>query len=207
MPPASDVRFLVLHGLRLKGFGEAPGIADVVGLDAATVEEHLAKLQAEDLVLRRDGRLAGWSLTAAGRAEQQRLAADDAASAGATEAIRAAYERFLALNKELLGVCTDWQVKDEAPNDHADAEYDAAVLDRLRAIDDALAPVLDSLTEARERYRTYAPRFAAALRKLSSGEREWFTKPLIDSYHTIWFELHEDLLGTLGIERSQEGST
>jgi hypothetical protein len=30
---------------------------------------------------------------------------------------------------------------------------------------------------------------------------------MIDSYHTVWFELHEDLLSTLGIERSKEGST
>jgi hypothetical protein len=29
---------------------------------------------------------------------------------------------------------------------------------------------------------------------------------MIASYHTVWFELHEDLLCTLGIERSSEGS-
>jgi hypothetical protein len=27
---------------------------------------------------------------------------------------------------------------------------------------------------------------------------------MIDSYHTVWFELHEDLLATLGRQRSQE---
>ena len=36
------------------------------------------------------------------------------------------------------------------------------------------------------------------------GHGEWFDKPLIDSYHTVWFELHEDLLATLGLERSTE---
>ena len=30
------------------------------------------------------------------------------------------------------------------------------------------------------------------------------TKPMIDSYHSVWFELHEDLLATLGIERGSE---
>jgi hypothetical protein len=29
---------------------------------------------------------------------------------------------------------------------------------------------------------------------------------MIASYHTVWFELHEDLLATLGIERSSEGA-
>jgi DNA-binding MarR family transcriptional regulator len=200
----SGAGFLVLHGLRLKGFSEPQGVADAVGLDVATVEEHLAKLQALELVLRRDGRLAGWALTAAGRAEQQRLAAADAAAAGATDVVRSGYERFLALNTELLGVCTDWQVRGGAPNDHGDAAYDAAVLERLQAIDARLRPVLDDLSAVRARYERYGPRFAAALAKLEGGQLEWFTKPLIDSYHTIWFELHEDLLSTLGIERSQE---
>jgi hypothetical protein len=27
--------------------------------------------------------------------------------------------------------------------------------------------------------------------------------PLIDSFHTVWFELHEHLLATLGIERGR----
>jgi hypothetical protein len=29
---------------------------------------------------------------------------------------------------------------------------------------------------------------------------------MIDSYHTVWFQLHEDLLNTLGIERSKEAA-
>jgi hypothetical protein len=27
---------------------------------------------------------------------------------------------------------------------------------------------------------------------------------MIESYHTVWFELHENLLATLGIQRSKE---
>jgi hypothetical protein len=200
----SDQRFLVLHGLRLKGFGEAPAVAAAVGLQVADVEELLDKLQAEELVLRRDGRLAGWALTPAGRAEQQRLAAADAEAAGATDAVRAGYERFLGLNKELLQVCTDWQVRAGTTNDHADAAYDAGVLDRLRGLHAGIGPVLADLAAALDRYGRYRPRFDDALARVDGGEREYFTKPLIDSYHTIWFELHEDLLSTLGIERSQE---
>jgi hypothetical protein len=64
--------------------------------------------------------------------------------------------------------------------------------------------MLEDLVAALERYTPYLPRFETALAKLGAGELEWFTKPLIDSYHTVWFELHEDLLSTLGIERSQE---
>lgn len=206
MAHPSDPGFLVLHGLRLRGFGEPPAIAAVVGLDEATVEEHLAKHQAAELVLRRDGRLAGWALTRAGRDEQERLAAAEAEEAGITEAIRDAYRHFLSLNGRLLGLCTDWQVRGAAPNDHADAAYDEAVLARLHQVHDEVVPVLGSLEALLDRYRPYAPRLAEAVHRVDAGELEFFTKPLIDSFHTVWFELHEDLLSTLGIERSQEGS-
>jgi DNA-binding MarR family transcriptional regulator len=202
----SEPRFLALHGVRLKGFAEAAAVAAAVGLDEATVEEQLDKLQAEELVVHRQGRLAGWALTPAGRTEQQQLAAADAEAAGATAVVRSAYERFLALNADVLGICTDWQVRRGAPNDHSDDAYDADVLARLDAVHEAVVPILDDLRAALDRYSLYAPRLAAALAKVRRGELEWLTKPLIDSYHTIWFELHEDLLSTLGIERSQEAS-
>lgn len=205
MGRTSDTRFLVLHGLRLKGFGEPAAVAAAVGLDEATVEEHLAKLQAEEFAVRREGRLAGWSLTRAGRAEQEQRAADDLAASASTEAVAGAYRRFLELNVGMLTVCTDWQVRDGAtPNDHADAGYDAAVVARLRSIHDAVLPIVADLAGALDRYAHYAPRLTTAVERVEAGEREYFTKPIIDSYHTIWFELHEDLLTSLGIERSQE---
>ena len=46
-----------------------------------------------------------------------------------------------------------------------------------------------------------------ALGKVQGGDHDWFTKPMIASYHTVWFELHEDLLATLGIERSSESAS
>ena len=52
---------------------------------------------------------------------------------------------------------------------------------------------------AGEMCRVAIERFAKA-----AGDGDWFTKPTIDSYHTVWFELHENLLSTLGIERGHE---
>ena len=60
--------------------------------------------------------------------------------------------------------------------------------------------------ELLERFARYEPRLSTAVHRVESGERDWFTKPLIDSYHTVWFELHEDLLSTLGKERASEES-
>ena len=61
-----------------------------------------------------------------------------------------------------------------------------------------------SLTEALGRFGHYGPRLDFALSQVESGDINWFTKPSLDSYHEVWFELHEDLLVTLGIDRASE---
>ncbi len=62
------------------------------------------------------------------------------------------------------------------------------------------------LAEALERFGGYGERLAHAVDQVQAGEKDWFTKPTIDSYHTVWFELHENLLATLGVERGKETS-
>ncbi len=194
MAHRSEPRFLVLHGLRLKGFAEA-GSA-------------LQALAGEGLVSRREGRISGWSLTPDGRNEHRRLVADELDASEAKAVVDDAYRRFLALNPELLAACTAWQLRPDGDsqvvNDHSDAGYDRQVVERLAAVDAAVRPITDDLSARLERYGRYAPRLRAALDKVTAGDPEWFTKPIIDSYHTVWFELHEDLLCTLGLERSAE---
>src|SRR5918994_378376 len=43
----------------------------------------------------------------------------------------------------------------------------------------------------------------SARRRVEDGEHDWFTSPRIDSYHTVWMELHEELLVALGRERGR----
>jgi len=208
MPHASEQRLLVLHGLRLKGFGEAEAIAATVGIDAADVRRVLDDLAAEDLVLHRDGpRLAGWALTAAGRDAQEAALAAELDAVGARDVVHGAYTRFLALNAPLLEICTAWQMTDESTlNDHSDADYDSVIVKRLIDHHAQLGPILDDLEDVLVRYSIYRPRFDASLERLQGGDHDWFTKPMIDSYHTVWFQLHEDLLNTLGIERASEAN-
>ena len=207
MAGASDSRLLVLHGLRLKGFAEAADVAALVGLEPAEVVAQLDQLKGEELVLYREGRLTGWALTPAGRKAQEVGLQAELHACGARDAVFDAYKRFLDLNNDLLGVCTAWQMKDEATiNDHTDAAYDESVIDRLHELHARVEPIISDLEATLGRYCGYRARLKASLDKLRGGEAEWFTKPLIDSYHTVWFQLHEDLLNTLGIERSQEGA-
>jgi hypothetical protein len=209
VPHPSEPSFLVLHALRLKGFAEDDVIAGITALDVADVSTHLKVLAEDELVVRRDGRVSGWSLTPGGRTEHAGLVAGELAAAGARDAVFGAYERFLAINREMLAVCTAWQLRDvdgaQTINDHSDAVYDGEVIERLVGIHDRVRPVTVDLRDALERFGGYGGRLRDALEKVVAGDHDWFTKPVIDSYHTVWFELHEDLLSTLGIERASEG--
>jgi hypothetical protein len=132
----------------------------------------------------------------------------EVAEAGCGDLVHNAYREFLAINHDMLTVCTDWQMRtvDGEPqvNDHSDPVYDKGVIARLRAVDDRVQPVCARLAGGLDRFARYGARLNGALENVEAGRTEWFTKPVIDSYHTVWFELHEDLLCTLGIERSKE---
>ncbi len=208
MAHQSDTRMLTLHGLKLKGFAEAEAVAALTGLDHSTATFELTALAAEGLCLRREGRISGWALTPTGRDTYRQLLHHDVEASGAQQQVDQAYRGFLVLNGLLLRVCTDWQVCDleaNVLNDHQDPEYDAAVIERLAEVHHGVTPICEQLSGRLTRYDPYHGRFSAAVDKVRSGLVEWFARPIIDSYHTVWMELHEDLLATLAIERGSEG--
>jgi predicted ArsR family transcriptional regulator len=204
----SDLRTLVLHGLRLKGFADAGAIAEAGGVAEHEARPLLDGLVAEGLATYRDGKLCGFSLSRDGRAHHTELLAAELEATGARAAVDAAYRRFLVLNPELLSVCTAWQLREvdgeSTVNDHSDAAYDAGVVEQLADLDARVQPICADLSEALARFASYGLRLASAAQRVRDGETDWFTKPMIPSYHTVWFEMHEDLLCTLGIERGSE---
>ena len=113
MPHQSDPRFLVLHGSKLKGFAESSSIAAMIGLKPKVVEKHLADLAKHGFAMHRDGRIAGWMLTPEGRTEHGSMLAADVEAMGAFDAIQGHYEEFLEWNRELLTVCTAWQIRSQ----------------------------------------------------------------------------------------------
>jgi hypothetical protein len=208
MAIVADPRLAVLHGLRLKGVAEVESVAEVAALPVARAQGVLAELAGTGLVVHREGRFGGWSITPSGRSEHERLVATEVDQAGVRDEIEAAYRRFLVLNPELLAVCTRWQVRDgdgsSVVNDHDDASYDAAVVEELAALHARALPVLDELAAQLPRFGRYRPALTEALTAVRAGQLDMFTKPLAPSYHTLWFELHEDLLATLGLDRTTE---
>jgi len=207
---ASPPRLLALHALRLRGVASPEDVSAHVDLPVALVQEQLLALAGDGLVTERRGRFAGWALTPEGRAEDERLLAHELDENGLRPRVESAYEEFLGLNGQLLAICTQWQLRGDGvevvANDHADPDHDQAVIDALVALDQRSRPVLASLEEVLVRFAGHRRRLGYALDRVVAGDHDWFTKPMFPSYHSCWFELHEDLLATLGRERHREGS-
>jgi hypothetical protein len=199
----SDVDLLVLHAVRVLGFADTPTIARRFGLAPAETDELLGDAEAYGWVQHAAfADLSGWSLTERGRARDERLLAAELALVDGSEAVRDVYRDFLPLNTRLQRACTDWQLRPTpddrlAPNDHSDAAWDARVLEELAVIERGLVPLADRLGRLLARFQGYDTRFAAARR------RGWVDRTDVDSCHRVWFELHEDLVATLGIDRQE----
>lgn len=195
---------IVLHTLRCIGFAELTRVADAAGLDEPATESHLIDLAVAGLVTRTPPPFGGWGLTGAGHAEDARLIADELDDANARGAVTAAYQTFMVLNPELLDLCSAWQMRPvdgvPAPNDHADAAYDRRVLDRIAQLDRRLDPVCRDLSASIRRFGRYRERLTAALDEARRGNLEQIADGTT-SYHAVWFQLHEDLLATLGRAR------
>jgi hypothetical protein len=206
VPSPPDV--LVLLALRLTSLVEVDEIERRTGVEPVVSTTLLEVAEEAGWVRYREGRLHGWALTPAGRREGERLLAAELDEAGLRNAVHDAYERFGVLNGGLLQLCTEWQLREvggeRIVNDHSDADYDAACIERLQELHAKAEPVIADLASMFERLGPYPGRFDAALARVRQGEVDWFTAPAVDSYHTVWFELHEHLLATLGIERATE---
>ncbi|HVE94221.1 MAG TPA: hypothetical protein VNB24_04825 [Acidimicrobiales bacterium] len=209
MPHASDPSFAVLRALRVKGVCDTDVVSAAAGISCDDANALLGTHLGSGLVLRREGRLPGWALTPQGRELDAELASAELQTANAHAAVDSAYRGFLALNTELLELCTDWQLRvgpdgEQVLNDHSDPAHDAAVVRRLCEVDDSVQPVCAELAAALNRFGRYGPSLRSARAHVEAGDVDWVAKPMIDSYHSVWFELHEDLLATLGIERGSE---
>jgi hypothetical protein len=188
----SEPGYALLHDLRLRGLVvvddgsvQTTVVAEVVEAGYATPARSAIRITAE------------------GRAAHETWARVSGADHEA--AVVRGYERFLPLNLEFLRVCHDWQLRPgDVPNDHRDVRYDWSVIDRLRALDERTAPVVRRVARSVPRFDAYPRRLREALRRVDDGDIEWVTSPRIDSYHTIWMQLHEDLLLALGRRRENE---
>lgn len=177
----SEVALDELHPIALRGSVAAPD-ADAEALAAA------------GLAIRTP---AGWMLTEAGAARHAALLEAERAALD-LEAIGAVYDRFLAANGPFKALNARWQSVGE------DARW--ALTGELAELVARVEPALRRTVEVLPRFAGYGPRLRAALEKVEAGDFDHVTSVRVDSLHTVWMELHEDYLLTLGRSREAEGS-
>lgn len=188
----------VLQALRLKGRATAEELAVSMAMDPSDVVAELESLAGAHLVVERStGRRPGWMLTGEGR-ERYDATMAEARTPEVLERLSETYHEFLQLNAKVKALCANWQ------GVHEDAER-FEIIDELHEIQDQVAPSLVSAGEVVPRFGAYATRLATSLEKAADDHR-FVVSPSVDSYHTVWFECHEDYLLMLGRSREQEGS-
>ncbi|WP_432478590.1 transcriptional regulator [Nocardioides sp. GXQ0305] len=207
---SSDPALLVLHAVRLLGFAPTAVVAERFDLDPAYAGELLEDHRALGWVTWSSfADATGWSLTERGRVEGEARLARELEATGRRDLVHRSYLEFLDLNARVLQAVTDWQTRPVAgdplaANDHQDLRWDTRVLQRLADAGGGLAPIGGVLSGVLDRMAGYPERYESALARARAGEREWVDGLGRDSCHTVWFQLHEDLLATLGIPRGHE---
>jgi len=154
------------------------------------------------------GRAAGsLLLTETGTARAEELQKADRERWG-EEPARAALDAFLPLDQRMKTTVTAWQMRpvdgEQVINDHADEAYDAAVLLQLAELHADADAWLRSLGSSVGRFAQYVARFDRAMAAVRGGDARYVASPRVDSYHSIWFELHEDLIRLAGRTREDE---
>ncbi|MBK5220227.1 MAG: hypothetical protein JJE35_10655 [Thermoleophilia bacterium] len=200
-----DQDLLALHALAVKKAGNAEAVAAILG---GNEEEISAALDAAVAAGHAAGANGMFMVSPGGREWLDERYPEAYADFRADPAATEAYERFERINRELLGLFTDWQMVPAAggervPNDHSDSDYDAGIVDRLGAQHERAEKVLDRFAELEQRLGIYKTRLDDAYDRVLAGDHDYVSGARIDSYHTVWFELHEDLLRMLGREREE----
>jgi hypothetical protein len=198
----SDLDFLALHGLAVRKAGPPSAVADILGEDPEQVASALqSAVEAGRAVEAREI----FMVTPVGRDWLVERYEEAFAAFRADGAATEGYARFERINRELLRLFTEWQMvpvgKETMPNDHSDPEYDDRIIDRLGALHERAERPLQELSALEPRLGEYMRRLDAAYDKTLAGEHDFVSGAKVDSYHTVWFELHEDLLRMLGRER------
>ena len=192
--------------LYIKGFGRPEALSEALGEPAEAVDAILTELIASGNA---EQTRVGARLSAQGKVlAQEKLVAERASVDH--HRLEEEYERFTKLNTGFKELVTDWQMREvdgkRTRNDHTDEVYDTEILSRLAALHALIATLIDDIAVHAPRIGAYKRRLSSALARIEAKDPRYVTAPDRDSYHTVWFELHQHLINLLGTTREQEAA-
>lgn len=195
---------LLLHAIAVKKHADAQAIAQFCGFG----KDETAKIVADCVKSGRVVEVQGKYVLAplARVALEGQYGALYQGLRGSTQFMKA-YEDFERINVQLKKLITDWQTIEVAgariANNHTDEDYDLRIIGRLGDLHERAEQILTQLMREVPRFAYYKNALLFALERAERGEKEWVSDARIPSYHTVWFELHEDLLRLVGRQRQE----
>ena len=201
-PTAKDLVLTLL----VRGAVGSEQLAEALAADPDDVARAIEQVLADGTVERTADAI---RLTSTGKLRALDLVADDRRELGEGRSAEL-LEAFHAFDGRMKAIVTAWQVRDvgseQTLNDHGDAAHDAGVLDDLSALDAEAASWLEPLANDFRRYAAYRVRLGRAVELARAGDHRYVASPRVDSYHGVWFELHEDLIRLAGRRREHEAA-
>ena len=202
--PAGVSADALLRTLVVKGYATPDAAATALLSTAEEVSAVLDRLVADGLAELAAG---SFRLTPDGKAlGRERIAAD--AERWGEDNARGALDAFLALDHRMKETVTAWQMREvdgaQTFNDHSDPAHDAKVLADLGALHGDASAWSRALEAGLPHLAVYRERLERAAEAVRGGDHRYVASPRVDSYHGIWFELHEELILLAGRSRADE---
>lgn len=186
----ASVEVAVSMALRVCGRADAARVARAAGCEVGVARECLEAFVASGVVAPVATAPGSFTLTEPGRAALGRALAAEVIDRPGLATI---YERFLAADRALKRAISAWQL---APDAGKPAARDAVLTVAATA-----GGVAFDVARTVPRCAPYPRRIADAAAAIATGDARFVASPRVDSLHQVWFELHEDLLVTLGRTR------
>lgn len=187
-----DTTGKILQYLSREGVAETKTITDDTDISETELTETLNDLESDGYVEGDDF----WYLTDEGETHfndvlRARFTSDQIAE------LENRYQEFESLDSRFKDLANSWQGRDD------ERAYDE-LIDDLAEFHREVETFLDGFSEPiRDEYRIYVTDLKSALENLQGGNDKYFTGTDVDSYHTVWFRWHDDLLRTLGKQRDE----
>lgn len=195
---------LLLHALAIKKHASPEDVAALAGVAPVTARIMLDQAVATGRAAVAHGK---YVLTPLARVALESNYSRDFAALRDDDAFVSAYEDFERINVQLKALITDWQTigvgGERIANDHSSKAHDEEVINRLGDLHERADRILARLETGHKRLAFYRTRLLCALERAEDGAVEWVSDAKVESYHTLWFELHEDLLRMIGRQREE----
>ena len=203
---SDEKTYAVLTAILLKKVSDASALSEATGLPLDDTGRILGELEKRQAVFSMNSSVMA---TESGTALVKEIAARNYGELRGDPELERWHARFEPLNRQFLSAVTAWQTVDvggtKLSNDHSDSEYDDKVRSRLDGLVNKMSHLLEEIGAKVPRLLRYRDRLNSALDKSYAGDSRFISDVRVDSLHTVWFEMHEDVLLVLGKERTDAG--